>query len=110
MGYIYGESLDQPGIYKKDGGILHIFDPHSRSIYSIEWFDTEIDSIIVRKRTGERSFCDYVDIYTRNIPAEITRKEGVLNTEITQMISGNIGLIGCDFLPYKEELISIISL
>ncbi|MBP6981863.1 hypothetical protein KBB25_03760, partial [Candidatus Gracilibacteria bacterium] len=110
MGYVYGESLDQPGIYKKDGGILHIFDPYSLSSYSIEWFDTEIDSIIERKDSGERVFCDHIDIYNRNIPSEITRKEGVLNREIAQMVSGNIAIIGCDFLPYKEELISIISL
>lgn len=75
MGYAYGESLDQPGIYKKDGGILHIFDPYYLSSYSIEWFDTEIDSIIERKDSGERVFCDHIDIYTRNIPSEITRKE-----------------------------------
>lgn len=75
MGYVYGESLDQPGIYKKDGGILHIFDPYSLATYSIEWFDTEIDSIIERKHTGERVFRDNLDIYTRNTPTEITRKE-----------------------------------
>lgn len=108
MGYAYGESLDQPGIYKKDGGILHIFDPYSLSSYSIEWFDTEIDSIIERKLTGERGFCDRIDIYTRNIPSEITRKEWVLNTEIARMISGNIALIGCDFLPYKETLLETL--
>lgn len=88
MGYHHAEYLDDDGSYKKTGSIIQIRDPWSGNLITIEWFDTEIDSIIETSRDGiSRTFLESIDIKNRNIDTSIQRKEGAVNTELLKKLS-----------------------
>lgn len=47
LGYIHGDGHDTLGTYSKNGGIISLRESHRGRIIQLEWFDTDIDSIIV---------------------------------------------------------------
>ena len=105
LGYAHTQSIDGLGTYKRDGSIIHIWDPWSEDIWSIEWFDTEIDSIVEMKKNGEkRNFRENIEIKSLSRNKEEERTIGVLNEPLWNMITGTLCVIGCDFLPYIDTL------
>ena len=72
----------------------------------IEWFDTEIDSIIEIDGTGNRSYRDCIWIKNEKIDEnQFERKVGKINGNLLENLSGStIFLIGCDFHPNLEVL------
>jgi len=102
-----------------------ITDAYSGNTIYIEWFDTEIDSIIeIDTRSGERQYRDSINIGNQNIESTaIERKIGVINTDLLSLLgqtshthtdttwdetkTDSVILFGCDFLPYIGELRSI---
>ncbi len=74
--------------------MVQIRDPWSDSLITIEWFDTDIDSIIETSRDGNiRTFLESIDIKNRNIDATIKRKDGYMNLELLKNIASNIVLV-----------------
>lgn len=105
LGYTHSDHSGTPGSYKRDGSIIHMCDPWTEHIWSIEWYDTEVDSIIETSKNGEkRNFRDTIDIKSLRVDTDIKRKDGVLNTALWTILDGTIILIGCDFLSYIETL------
>ena len=49
LGYTHGDASDTRATYKKSGGTLTIRDACREETIQIEWFDTELDSIIVHR-------------------------------------------------------------
>lgn len=89
---------------------MTITDAHSGNQILIEWFDTEIDSIVeIDSRSGERRYRDTISI--KNQKPETTpieRKIGIMNMDLLGLLQGTpVILLGCDFLPYIEQIRSI---
>jgi excinuclease UvrABC helicase subunit UvrB len=49
LGYTHGDASDTRATYRKSGGTLTIRDACREETIQIEWFDTELDSIIVHR-------------------------------------------------------------
>lgn len=47
LGYQHGDGHDTLGTYSKNGGIISLRESHRGRIIQLEWFDTEIDSVII---------------------------------------------------------------
>jgi transcription-repair coupling factor (superfamily II helicase) len=61
--YSHADHLGELGTYRREGSIVSITDGVSGRVTHIEWFDTEIDSIIVTDpRSGTRVYHDSVTI------------------------------------------------
>ena len=99
MGYEHQEGIDLPGSYKRMGSILQIHDPWTHSIWSIEWFDTEIDSLIEQNiRTAERNFRDIYTIKSRKEDSTLKQNHGSLNPLFLNLLTHTPPiLLGCDF-------------
>ena len=90
---------------------MTITDAHSGNQILIEWFDTEIDSIVeIDSRSGERRFRDTITIKNQKLTeTPIERKIGVVNIDLLELLRGiPTILLGCDFLPYIESLRNIV--
>jgi transcription-repair coupling factor len=107
FGYTHASHLGELATYRREGSIVTITDAHSGNQILIEWFDTEIDSIIeIQSRSGERRYRDAVSIKNQNLESTpIERKVGVVNIELLNLLNWTpIIILGCDFLPYIEVL------
>lgn len=108
--YNHSHHVGELGTYRREGSIVTITDIHTGNLIHIEWFDTEIDSIIeVDFKNEERKYKDTIFIKNHNLDTTpIERKIGHLNKDLlklwTSQISGKIILIGADFIPYIELL------
>ena len=107
FGYIHASHLGELATYRREGSIVTITDAHSGNQILIEWFDTEIDSIIeIESRSGERRYRDTISIKNQKLTeTPVERKVGVINTDLLLLLqSESVILFGCDFLPYIEQL------
>ncbi|MBX9809182.1 DEAD/DEAH box helicase, partial [Candidatus Gracilibacteria bacterium] len=110
FGYHHAHHLGELGTYKREGSIVTITDSSNGNIVHIEWFDTEIDSIIeIPSGNNERNFRDNVSIQNNNIETSpLQRKINTLNNHLLETVSSDTNvdtiLIGGDFLPYIETL------
>ncbi len=107
FGYIHASHLGELATYRREGSIVTITDAHSGNQILIEWFDTEIDSIIeIESRSGERRYRDTISIKNQKLSeTPVERKVGVINTDLLALLqSGSVTLFGCDFLPYIDQL------
>ncbi len=106
MGYEHTEGIDIPGSYKRTGSILQIHDPWTHSIWSIEWFDTEIDSLIEQNtKTEERDFRDSYTIKSRKEDSTLKQNQGNLNPLFLDILRHTPPiLLGCDFHPDIESI------
>lgn len=108
FGYAYSDTIGDLGTYKQEWSLLSCIDSVTGNLIQIEWFDTEIDSIIeIDARTGERSFREDIHFKKRdtsNTPLE--QKTWSLNHEIwnTLIHEARVYILGGDFLPYISEL------
>lgn len=110
FGYTHASHLGELATYRREGSIVTITDAHSGNTIHIEWFDTEIDSIVeIDFRSGERRYRNNISIKNQNLETTpIERKIGILNIELLEWLGKNsyqnIILFGCDFLLYIESL------
>lgn len=107
FGYTHASHLGELATYRREGSIVTITDAHSGNQILIEWFDTEIDSIIeIDSRSGERRYRDSISIKNQKLSGTpIERKIGFVNTDLLVLLqSSPVTLFGCDFLPYIEQL------
>jgi transcription-repair coupling factor (superfamily II helicase) len=111
FGYTHAYHAGELATYRKEWSIVTITDAHSGNTIHIEWFDTEIDSIIeIDSRTDERNFRDSITIKNQHLEnTPIERKVGLINQDLMRAIKrpdvhSDIILIGCDFLPYIDIL------
>ena len=61
LGYRHGDASDTPGTYMKSGGTLTLRDAVVDQRVQLEWFDTELDSIILH-RDGTREHVGHIRI------------------------------------------------
>lgn len=114
--YSHTQYLGELATYRREGSIISLTDGQTGNMIHIEWFDTEIDSIIeIDSRTDERKHKNTISIKNQNINnTPINRKIGELNKELLGLIKVNtqwkIILIGCDFVPYIESLRDIANI
>ena len=110
FGYTHASHLGELATYRREGSIVTITDAHSSNTIHLEWFDTEIDSIIeIDSRSGERKYRDSISIKNQNLETTpVERKIGSLNVDLldslVQSIHSQMTLLGCDFLPYIDTL------
>ena len=110
FGYTHASHLGELATYRREGSIVTITDAHSGNQILIEWFDTEIDSIVeIDSRSGERRFRDAISIKNQKPESTpIERKVGTVNMDLLALLnSTSVVLLGCDFLPYVEKLRNI---
>ena len=110
FGYIHAHHLGELATYRREGSVVTITDAHSGNQIHIEWFDTEIDSIIeIESGSGERKYRDSITVKNQKLESTpIERKIGTVNTDLLKLLkSDSVNLLGCDFLPYIEQLRSI---
>ncbi len=110
FGYIHAHHAWELATYRRAWSIVTITDASSGNTIYIEWFDTEIDSIVeIDSSTSARQFRDIVSIKNQHLETTpIDRKVGTMNLELVEHIRAHttwkIILIGCDFLSYVETL------
>lgn len=106
-GFEYDPSLGDTFTYQKTGSILSVVGNDVNIVHQIEWFDTEIDAILMQNcMTKERKFLNEIIFPKKNTPKfgdEKIHDTAPLNTEIINSlpeILPNIDfyLIWCDFL------------
>lgn len=86
FGYTHSSYVGELGTYKREGSLLTFTDSISGNLIHIEWFDTEIDSIIeIDAKSGNRSFRESVTIKNKN-PEKLERVEGKLNEELLEIV------------------------
>ncbi len=113
LGYSHSAYIGELAKYKREGSIITLTHAQSGSLYHIEWFDTEIDSIIEVDTQGNRHYREDLWIKNETLGAHsFERKAGVLNESLLEtVLSGDTAptliLIGGDFLPYIEGLRNI---
>jgi len=96
-GYTYADHTDGRATYRRGGSIIEITDPYRDISYQIEYFDTEIDSIIRLDRgTGDRRFLAKITLPLVTYRQEITRLDGVLNIPLLDQIDSSE-------IPQKQE-------
>ncbi len=100
-GYDHKDYLDESGTYKKEGNLVTITHPFEDEIIQVEYFDTEIDSIVISDRVkSKRIFVDSIILPIIEESKKIQRSEGILNDEILSLLPSRRIVIGCDFLSY----------
>jgi transcription-repair coupling factor (superfamily II helicase) len=107
FGYTHAQHLGELATYRREGSIVTITDAYSSNMIHIEWFDTEIDSIIeIDSRSGERRYRDTISIKNQKLSeTPIERKVGVVNMELLNVLDWvPMIILGCDFLSYIESL------
>ena len=66
-GFEYDPSLGDTFTYQKTGSILSIIGNNINIMYQIEWFDTEIDAILMQNRISqERKFLNEITFSKKN--------------------------------------------
>lgn len=119
--YEYDASLSEIFTYKKEGGILSIMGNTTEYWYQIEWFDTEIDAIIVNHTISrERKFNNELTIGNhKNAEKNFEKKDEKriefqpkINSELVNSLpdivdNSEIFLVWCDFLQEKNILQNI---
>jgi transcription-repair coupling factor len=112
-GYSHAHHLGELATYQRVGNVVTITEASSGNQIHIEWFDTEIDSIIeIDSKSNERRHRDMITVKNQNLTTTpIERKIWHLNEALLGLIN-NVPLIlfGCDFLPYIESLRNIASI
>jgi len=91
-----------PGTYQRTGSIISIRDISGNIKYDIEWFDTEIESII-EHRSDKRIHSQ--SAYIGRISPIIEERWESLNINLIDFTNSFVILSGCDFLEQKELLI-----
>ena len=110
FGYTHAHHLWELATYRREWSIVTITDAYTGNTIHIEWFDTEIDSIIeIDSRTDTRLYRDTISIKNQHIESTpIERKIGTVNMDLLDLIGTknkwNIILIWGDFLPYIDIL------
>ncbi len=107
FGYIHATHLGELATYRREGSVVTITDAHSGNQVHIEWFDTEIDSIVeIDTRSDERRYRDTISIKNQKLSeTPIERKVGIINIDLLTLLeSESTILLGCDFLPYIDQL------
>jgi transcription-repair coupling factor (superfamily II helicase) len=67
-GYTHAHHLGELATYQRSGSVVTITEATSGSQIHIEWFDTEIDSIIeIDSRSSERKHLDHITIKNQNL-------------------------------------------
>ena len=110
FGYTHAHHLRELATYRREGSVVTLTDAQSGNTIHIEWFDTEVDSIVeIDSRSGERRYRDTVSIKNQKLESTpIERKVGIVNIDLLALLqSSPVTLLGCDFLPYIEQLRSI---
>ena len=110
FGYLHASHLGELATYRREGSIITITEAMSGNQILIEWFDTEIDSIIeIDSKSGERRYRDGITIKNQKLASTpLERKIGIVNNDLLILLqSSPVTLFGCDFLPYIEQLRSI---
>ncbi len=110
FGYNHADHIWELATYRRSGSILTLTEAYTGNQIRIEWFDTELDSIIeIDASTWDRRHRESLSIKNQkleNTPLE--RKIGILNSvllgQIRKDLSDSIILIGCDFASYITEL------
>ncbi len=111
--YTHTQNLGELATYRREWSILSLTDGQSGNMIHIEWFDTEIDSIIeIDSYNDIRKHKNTISIKNQNIKqTPIDRKIWELNTDLLSLLSSTteckIILIGCDFHSYIESLRNI---
>ncbi len=115
LGYNHREYAWEFATYKREGSIVTLTHAQSGNTIHIEWFDTEIDSIIEIDIHGNRKYLDHFWIKNETLGSDhFERKQGVLNPELitllheprseSQQPKTELILIGCDFHPNLDIL------
>ena len=94
---------------------MHIIGKNPTEKISLEWFDRELDSILLSSQTkNERIFVDSVHLPKRSQENPTSENESpdrvAINTELLRELRARfdeIVLIGCDFLREKDTLTDI---
>lgn len=109
-GYSHDAFEENPHSYHREGGTIKIREKNPLSVFEIEWFDREIDSILhFQKNTLERKFLDSLTLSTHKNEENSSEKieEKSINIALLSEISQQwkdyrIILVGADFLPEKS--------
>jgi transcription-repair coupling factor len=110
FGYTHAHHLGELATYRREWSIVTINDAYTGNTIHIEWFDTEIDSIIeIDSRSDARTYRDNISIKNQFLnTTPIERKVWEINKDLLELVSnkntGNLILIWGDFLPYIEIL------
>jgi transcription-repair coupling factor (superfamily II helicase) len=87
LGYTHGDASDTPGTYRKNWGTLTIRDACRSETVQIEWFDTELDSIIMH-RGDLREHVGHIRISAHPDHISLEKWEG-LNPVLLELIGKN---------------------
>ena len=87
LGYTHSEYIGELAKYKREGSIITLTHAQNGNIYHIEWFDTEIDSIIEIDALGKRHYRESVWIKNETLDEHsFERKIGVLNEALLKTV------------------------
>lgn len=107
-GFEYDPSLGDTFTYQKTGSILSVIGNNINIMYQIEWFDTEIDAILMRNRISqERKFLNEITFSKKNSQKFFHEKNDEekysINVEILKSLPKilpevDFYILWCDFL------------
>lgn len=107
-GFEYDPSLGDTFTYQKTGSILSIIGNNINIMYQIEWFDTEIDAILMQNRISqERKFLNEITFSKKNSQKFFHEKNDEekysINVEILESLPKilpevDFYILWCDFL------------
>ncbi|MGP1582738.1 MAG: DEAD/DEAH box helicase [Candidatus Altimarinota bacterium] len=107
-GFEYDPSLGDTFTYQKTGSILSVIGNNINIMYQIEWFDTEIDAILMQNRISqERKFLNEITFSKKNSQKFFHEKNDEekysINVEILESLPKilpevDFYILGCDFL------------
>lgn len=107
-GFEYDPSLGDTFTYQKTGSILSVIGNNINIMYQIEWFDTEIDAILMQNRISqERKFLNEIPFSKKNSQKFFHEKNDEekysINVEILESLPKilpevDFYILWCDFL------------
>ncbi|RAL56475.1 hypothetical protein BLM37_03105 [Candidatus Gracilibacteria bacterium GN02-873] len=107
-GFEYDPSLGDTFTYQKTGSILSVIGNTINIMYQIEWFDSEIDAILMQNRISqERKFLNEITFSKKNSQKFFHEKNDEekysINVEILESLPKilpevDFYILGCDFL------------
>lgn len=107
-GFEYDPSLGDTFTYQKTGSILSVIGNNINIMYQIEWFDTEIDAILMQNRISqERKFLNEIIFSKKNSQKFFHKKNDEekysINVEILESLPKilpevDFYILWCDFL------------
>lgn len=118
--YIHGDAHDTRWTYMKSGGTLTLVDIALWKRVQLEWFDTELDSIIIEDN-GTRNHIANIRISTKDESRTIKKWEK-LNPILVELLNNSkneskskwdeilLVLSGGDFIEEKESLLDCIDI